>query len=74
MDIDGQIKLGHLFFIERKCRHCKKDKVLLEDFYRIRRGVSASSYSYECKECTKQRIIQTRKNKRDNDVWGYPDW
>jgi hypothetical protein len=40
-----------------------------------------SSYSYECKECTKKRVIKSRKEKKDipylpgpriKDV--YPDW
>jgi hypothetical protein len=74
MDLDGQLKLGHLLFKERQCRICGEQKNLIEDFYRIRRGVFASSYAYECKECTKQRISQNRKNKNPSNKWEYPDW
>ena len=54
MDIDGQIKLGHLLLNDRKCRVCGEVKNLIEGFYRTRkdRGQVPSSYSYECKECT----------------------
>ena len=74
MDLDGQIKLGHLLLQDRKCRSCGKLKNLVESFYRTRkdRGPVASSYSYECKECTIKRILET-KNNRIKD-WGYPDW
>ena len=43
------------------------------DFYRTRkdRGPVASSYSYECKECTIKRIMD---NKKCNNMWEYPDW
>jgi hypothetical protein len=73
MDLDGQIKLGHLLLQDRKCRVCGKNKNLIEGFYRTRkdRGPVASSYSYECKECTIDRI---RKTKRCNNLWEYPDW
>jgi hypothetical protein len=39
---------------DRKCRVCGEVKNLIEGFYRTRkdRGPVASSYSYECKECT----------------------
>ena len=52
MDLDGQIKLGHLLLNDRKCRTCGKTKNLIEGFYRTRkdRGPVTSSYSYECKE------------------------
>jgi len=79
MELDGQINLGHLLLVDRKCRVCGELKNLVEDFYRTRkdRGAVASSYSYECKECTKSRIIDARKNgynpvPRIKDV--YPDW
>lgn len=79
MDLDGQLKLGHLFFTERKCRSCHKEKNLIEDFYKIRKGYSASAYSYECKECTKKRVTDARKvvSKIVSTVldrWEYPDW
>jgi hypothetical protein len=56
---DGQIKLGHLFLNDRKCRVCGEVKNLVDGFYRTRkdRGPVASSYSYECKECTIKRIV-----------------
>jgi|TARA_B100000035_G_scaffold250857_1_gene219873 ferredoxin-like protein FixX len=73
MEIDGQIKLGHLLLADRKCRVCGETKNLVDGFYRTRkdRGAVASSYSYECKECTIQRIIE---NKKCNNLWEYPDW
>ena len=73
MDLDGQIKLGHLLLQDRKCRVCGETKNLVEGFYRTRksRGPVASSYSYECKECTIKRVI---KNKKSDNLWEYPDW
>ena len=70
MDFDEELTLGHLLLFERKCRKCWVTKNLVEGFYRTRkdRGPVASSYSYECKECTKKRA-----NKASN-VWEYPDW
>ena len=66
MDLDGQIKLGHLLLQDRKCRTCGEIKNLVEEFYRTRkdRGAVASSYSYECKKCTKKglRSLQTLGN------------
>ena len=72
MDIDGQLKLGHLLLNDRKCRKCGEVKNLVDGFYRTRknRGAVPSSYSYECKECTKTRI----KSKKVNNSWQYPDW
>ena len=51
-------------------------KNLVESFYRTRknRGAVASSYSYECKECTIKRIIDTRKKETPFVDWSYPDW
>jgi len=74
MDLDDQLKLGHLLLFERKCRVCGTTKNLIEDFYRTRkdRGPVASSYSYECKECTKKRISNAGKN--ECGKWEYPDW
>ena len=70
MDLDGQLKLGHLLLQDRKCRVCGEVKNLVDDFYRTRkdRGAVASSYSYECKDCTKKRV------KKSSDHWQYPDW
>ena len=63
MDLDGQIKLGHLLLNDRRCRICGETKNLIESFYRTRkdRGAVASSYSYECKDCTKQRKNDRKK-------------
>jgi hypothetical protein len=87
MDLDGQIKLGHLLLQDRKCRSCGETKNLVEDFYRTRkdRGSVASSYSYECKECTIKRVMESKKKSKDKpdipydpvprfgpDI--YPDW
>ena len=76
MELDKQIKLGHLLLTNRKCRVCDETKDLIDGFYRTRkdRGPVASSYSYECKECTVKRIIDTRKNKIHSVAWQYPDW
>jgi hypothetical protein len=77
MDLDGQIKLGHLLLNDRKCRVCGEVKNLIDGFYRTRkdRGQVPSSYSYECKECTIERVIVSRKSeKRILDKWEYPDW
>ena len=72
-DLDGQIKLGHLLLSDRKCRTCGQTKNLIESFYRTRkdRGAVASSYSYECKECTIKRVSKKRYEKV---VDVYPDW
>jgi len=76
MDLDKQIKLGHLLLADRKCRVCGEMKNLIDGFYRTRkdRGPVASSYSYECKECTIRRIIDNKKNFNSNFEWEYPDW
>ena len=76
MELDGQIKLGHLLLQDRKCRTCGERKNLVDGFYRTRkdRGAVASSYAYECKEGTIKRIVDSKK-KRDPFVdWNYPDW
>lgn len=74
MNLDEQFELEHLLFKERKCRSCGQVKELLVDYYLIRknRGKYPSSYSYECKKCTKNRVINSRKN--DSKRWEYPDW
>ena len=76
MELDKQIKLGHLLLSDRKCRVCGDMKNLIDGFYRTRkdRGPVASSFSYECKECTAKRILYTRKNKLPTINWEYPDW
>tara|TARA_B100000900_G_scaffold412204_1_gene433516 strand:- start:411 stop:641 length:231 start_codon:yes stop_codon:yes gene_type:complete len=76
MDFDKQIKLGHLLLNDRKCRVCGETKNLIEGFYRTRkdRGPVASSYSYECKDCTIKRVIDCRKSRNPFVDWSYPDW
>tara|TARA_B100001287_G_C22502576_1_gene444352 strand:+ start:557 stop:787 length:231 start_codon:yes stop_codon:yes gene_type:complete len=76
MDLDKQIKLGHLLLNDRMCRVCGENKNLIEGYYRTRkdRGAVASSYSYECKECTIKRIIDNRKKQTPFLDWDYPDW
>jgi|TARA_R100000995_G_scaffold84185_1_gene62127 hypothetical protein len=73
VELDKQIKLGHLLLSERKCRVCGETKNLLDGFYLIRkdRGALPSSYSYECKVCTIQRVVKSRKSSNE---WMYPDW
>jgi len=75
MDINQQISLEHLLFVDRQCRTCGITKNLLTDFYRTRkdRGAYPSSYSYECKLCTIKRIQDGRKTDI-NLTWDYPDW
>lgn len=77
MELDKQIKLGHLLLNDRKCRSCGKIKNLVDEFYRTRknRGPVASSYSYECKECTIKRIKESKVDKINQSIdWQYPDW
>ena len=75
MDIDKQIKLSHLLLNDRKCRTCGEIKNLIESFYRTKeRGPVASSYAYECKECSIKRVITNRMISRVLDKWEYPDW
>ena len=76
MEIDKQIKLGHLLLSNRICRICGEEKNLIESFYRTRkdRGPVASSYSYECKVCTIQRIVKNRQRENPITEWNYPDW
>ena len=75
MELDKQIRLGHLLLSDRKCRVCGQVKNLVEDFYRTRkdRGPVASSYSYECKECTIKRVVG-KIERGVFDKWEYPDW
>ena len=76
MDIDDQITYNHLFLSDRECRVCGEVKNLIESFYRTRkdRGPVASSYSYECKVCTIQRIVRDRQRENPFTEWNYPDW
>ena len=73
MNIEDQFSLDHLIFTERKCRTCGVTKELINDFYKIRKNrTTPSAYSYECKDCTKRRVLNRRKN--DHKKWEYPDW
>ncbi len=65
MDLDDQLQLAHLLLQERKCRVCGQEKNLIDGYYRTRKNVRlASSYSYECKECTVKRVCgNNRRNK-----------
>jgi len=76
MDFDKQIKLGHLLLVDRKCRVCGDIKNLVGEFYRTRkdRGPVASSYSYECKDCTIKRVVTNKMVSKILDRWEYPDW
>lgn len=76
MDIDDQINIEHILFLDRKCRVCGQTKNLIEDYYLTRKGRGAfpSAYSYECKECTIKRITMNRISKSVPDKWEYPDW
>jgi hypothetical protein len=75
---DSQIRLGHFLLTDRRCRKCSEIKNLVDGFYRTRknRGPVASSYSYECKECTKKRVMRRRKDYEfvGNSIDIYPDW
>ena len=74
MDLDEQLKLGHLLLEERTCRVCGERKNLLQSYYRVHKNVKLiSSYSYECTECTIKRIVKSRKQSAPvSEV--YPDW
>jgi len=76
MDIGDKFDLEHLLFVDRTCRVCGETKNLIEDFYLTRknRGSYPSSYSYECKDCTKKRIVVSRMTNAVFDRWEYPDW
>tara|TARA_B100002019_G_C21057983_1_gene492643 strand:+ start:30 stop:248 length:219 start_codon:yes stop_codon:yes gene_type:complete len=72
MDFEDQVELEHLLFLDRRCRVCGKVKNLLSDFYKTRKDRTlASSYSYECKDCTVKRV---KLKKKKNITWEYPDW
>jgi len=83
-DLNDQVELEHLLFLDRECRTCGKIKNLLIDFYLIRKNKIniASSYSYECKDCTKERVKitrlrnnkKTKNNKKCLSEDNYPDW
>ena len=75
MDLEDSFQVEHLYLAERKCRSCSKTKNLIDGFYRIRKNkYQPSAYSYECKECTIDRIKKTRKKPKRVLDWEYPDW
>ena len=76
MELDKQIKLGHLLLNDTECRTCGEVKNLIDGFYRTRKnkGSVASSYSYECKECTIKRVVKNRIVSNVLNKWEYPDW
>jgi hypothetical protein len=76
MDLEDHLNFDHLFLYERTCRVCNQTKNLIGEFYRSRkdRGPVSSSFSYECKECTKKRVINSRKKRIPKTKWEYPDW
>lgn len=76
MDVEDQFILEHLLLYVRICRTCNKEKDLLSDFYMTRKDRVGypSSYSYECKSCTINRIINSRKKQPTGTEWSYPDW
>ena len=60
MDIDFELETQHLFLIERTCVVCGKQKNLIADFYKCRPDATKiSSYAYECKECTRDRVRES---------------
>ena len=76
MELDDQFQLEHLYLTERKCRSCEQIKDLIDGFYLTRkgRGNLPSAYSYECKQCTIQRITEGRRSSSHKYIWEYPDW
>jgi hypothetical protein len=76
MNLDKHLSFEHLFLYERKCKNCNQIKNLIDGFYRTRkdRGPISSSFSYECKECTKKRVTISRKSNIIEVKWEYPDW
>ena len=65
MDLDDKLQLAHLLLQERKCRVCGEEKNLIDGYYRTRKNVRlASSYSYECKECTVKRVCENNRRNR----------
>ncbi len=64
MDFEDQLDAEHLLLEDRICRTCCISKSLLADYYRIRKNARLpSSYAYECKTCTLERIKKRSKQK-----------
>ncbi len=76
MDIEDQFSHSDLLLTERTCRICKATKNLIEDFYITHKNSThlRSSYSYECKKCTIERIRKSRQKKKALGSELYPDW
>ena len=72
----NDLELEHLLFVDRQCRRCLRTFDLIDGFYWTRRdrGHIPSAYSYECKECTVNRIMKNRKKKIKRKECDYPDW
>ena len=70
MDIEDQFSHSDLLLTERTCRICKATKNLIEDFYITHKNSThlRSSYSYECKKCTIERIRKSRQKKKASAV------
>ena len=63
MDLDQQVSAGQLLLETRVCRVCGKEKSLVDEYYLSRKNPGlASSYSYECKECAKKRVLENYYN------------
>jgi hypothetical protein len=43
MELDKQIKLGHLLLVDRKCRVCGEMKNLIDGFYQTRKDKGTRS-------------------------------
>ena len=62
MDLDQQVSAGQLLLETRVCRVCGKEKNLVDEYYLSRKNPGlASSYSYECKDCTVKRTTEYNK-------------
>ena len=75
MDIDSQVQTEHLIFETRVCTKCGQEKSLLDDYYRSRKDPSkASSYAYECKDCTRKRSLRYHHQKSDHHGLSHDDF
>ena len=75
MNVEEQFQIEHLYLTDRTCRVCGETKNLIDGFYRTRKNkYQPSSYSYECKQCAKERITKSRKERNNRLGWEYPDW
>ena len=72
MDIDFELETQHLFLIDRVCVVCGKQKNLIADFYKCRPDATKiSSYAYECKECTRDRVREYENKIKKNIILGH---